>query len=116
MQDRYLGSANNTERVAMESLTSMAKDIDHDFHVFFDKDCQAMKAQLAQGVGRRPGRVRLAAFYNMSLYGDWSFVEKEAYLRAAGVLDDSNPPHVIISNYALGRLNCLNETAMYSVR
>merc|ERR1719330_1655095 len=74
-----------------------------------------MKSALLTAQGRRVGRVRLAAFYNMSLYGDWSFIEREGYLRAMGALDESDPPHVIVSNYALGRLNCLNETGLYSV-
>merc|ERR1740129_500845 len=96
-------------------LTAMATEMDKDFHSYFDNDCKSMKNALRSREGRRPGRVRLAAFYNMSLYGDWDFIEKEDYLRVLGTLDEADTPSVIIANYALARFSCLNETTLYAV-
>jgi len=113
--ERHLG--HRPEVVTFHDLTAMAANMDKDFHTYFDGDCKSMKTALLSGEGRRPGRVRLAAFYNMSLHDDWYFTEKEEYLRALGALDESNQqlPSVIIANYALARINCLNETSLYSV-
>jgi len=100
---------------SLETLSRVAVELDKGFHQYFDRDCKSMKATLLSGQTRRPGRVRLSTFYNMSLHNDWYFTEKEEYLRAIGALDEAEPLSVIIPNYAYARLNCLNETSLYSV-
>jgi len=93
--------------------------LDKGFHQYFDRDCKSMKSALLSAQTKRPGRVRLSSFYNMSLHNDWYFTEKEEYLEAIGALDKDPasklPAAVIIPNYAYARLNCLNESSLYSV-
>jgi len=116
LRERHLGALPADAEVSQETLVKLSIDLDKNFHHYFDIDCSAMKKVLSKHVGRRAGRLRLAAFYNMSLYAEWEFDEKEEYLRALGALDETaNPASVIIANYALGKHNCLNETSLYAV-
>lgn len=67
--------------------------------------------------GRKAARIRLADFYNQSLYSHWKFTEKAEYLRDLGALDESDPkrPMVIIPNYLSAPPNCLRATSLYAV-
>eukprot|EP00408_Alexandrium_pacificum_P008314 CAMPEP_0171232086 /NCGR_PEP_ID=MMETSP0790-20130122/40230_1 /TAXON_ID=2925 /ORGANISM="Alexandrium catenella, Strain OF101" /LENGTH=336 /DNA_ID=CAMNT_0011698317 /DNA_START=20 /DNA_END=1030 /DNA_ORIENTATION=+ len=53
----------------------------------------------------------------MALYSHWRFDEPIDYLRALGVLDESNPkqPKIITVNYAMSRNNCLEASSLYAV-
>merc|ERR1740121_2093347 len=113
IRDKYLGPGENS----FDSLTQVASDVSKSYHAYNDQSCKSMRSVLKDAESRRPGRVRLSTFYNMSLYGHWDFTEKVEFLRALGVLDESDPKQtsVIIPNYAVSRLNCLNSTNLYSI-
>jgi len=113
IEDRHFA----TERIAFGSLTRAAYDISKTYQSYNDPDCRALKSTLKNIEGKKPGRVRLSVFYNMSLYSHWTFTEKVEYLRALGALDETDPKQVsvIIPNYATSRLNCLNATNLYSI-
>jgi len=109
---------NDTSKTySFAQLADVAYEISRDYHSFNDRDCQTLITTLRDMQGRRPGRVRLSTFYNMSLYGHWAFTEKVDYLRVLGTLDESDPkvPAIVIPNYVMARLNCLNATSLYSI-
>jgi len=84
---------------------------------FQHMECRSQKNQLMELEHAGTGRVPLTQFYKGIRHESWPFVEKEAYLRALGALDESNPaqPSVIIPNYINGLSNCIKPSAFYSV-
>eukprot|EP00930_Biecheleria_cincta_P013900 TRINITY_DN12180_c0_g1_i1.p1 TRINITY_DN12180_c0_g1~~TRINITY_DN12180_c0_g1_i1.p1 ORF type:complete len:529 (+),score=94.93 TRINITY_DN12180_c0_g1_i1:111-1697(+) len=79
-----------------------------------DTECQAMKNLLVSAEHREgSGRVRLGTFYTLSHH----FSESAEYLRAVGVLDESDPedPKVLIPNYLANPSNCVTPSGQYSV-
>jgi hypothetical protein len=82
-----------------------------------DAMCRSLKEELLSVEAKKAGRVRLAEFYKKGLKGLFEFDEKIEYLRALGVLDESDPkqPHVIVPNYISSRANCLVTSSFYVV-
>merc|ERR1719350_255858 len=82
-----------------------------------DNECNDLRATLQNVESRKPGRVRLSVFYNMSLHSHWKFNEKVDTLRDLGALDESDPSakYVIITNYAMARPNCVNASNIYEI-
>lgn len=100
-----------------ESLVQLALTIQKRYHLKNDAECRGMKHNLMEMEGKKAGRVRLSTFYNKSLYSTFKFNEKAEYLKALGVLDDSDPrnPQVVIANYVMARTNCLEGSSIYAV-
>jgi len=100
-------------------VAHIVEDIEEQFGAFNDNECRDLKASLMsmEGPSHKPGRVRLADFYNASRHTHWRFTEKAEYLRDLGALDDSNAtqPLVIVSNYIMARPNCLEASSLYAV-
>lgn len=95
---------------------SLAVDeIGQRYGTYNNAQCRDLKADLLQVESTKPGRVRLVDFYKKGLTGVFAFTEKREYLRALGLLDESNSsePYVIITNYAAGRQNCLMASDFY---
>jgi len=100
-----------------EALARVATDVSERYHDLNDVSCENMKAALKNKESKKPGRIRLSQFYNLSLSGAWDFFEKVELLRALGTLDETDPkqPSVIITNYANSQINCVNATNLYSI-
>jgi len=82
-----------------------------------NQQCQAMKGELVK-LEHRPGsgRVRLGDFFH-ERNTNFEFGESPALLRAAGVLDESNPedPKVMIPNYLSSSMNCLSPSDYFEI-
>merc|ERR1719401_819560 len=98
--------------VDFQTTTAVALDVGEQYHKF-----SSLTATLRGLEGRKPGRVRLSTFYNMSFFTHWRFDEKKERLRWLGALDESDPkaPAVIISNYVMATVNCLDASHLYSI-
>ncbi|CAJ1387269.1 unnamed protein product [Effrenium voratum] len=82
-----------------------------------DRECQVMKNKLVSIEDKDgSGLVRLGDFYGTSKL-DVHFTEGPAYLRANGILDESNPddPKVIIPNYLASPSNCVQPSGYYGI-
>jgi len=110
-----LGDSNDT--VDFNSVSAVVQDIGNKYHKFNDLECNDLRSTLRKVESRRPGRVRLSAFYNMTKFTHWKFIEKAEYLKSLGTLDETDPknPSVIIANYVMGRQNCLEGTNLYAI-
>lgn len=97
--------------------STIAEAIGTRYGEFNDLECRDLKKALLGIEDRRPGRVRLSAFYARALYSHWQFTEKVDYLRSLGALDESDPaaPSVIVPNYIASRPQCLEASAFYAV-
>jgi hypothetical protein len=84
---------------------------------FLDTECRSMKDALLEVEEKDSGRVLLSSFYKKGMEKGLHFVEKPAYLRELGALDESQPgePRVIVSNFIVSPNNCLVDTGSYSV-
>jgi len=111
---KHLGSG---AEVDFAATSAAVEDIGASYHTFNDLECNDLRATLRKMESRRPGRVRLSNFYNMSRFTHWRFIEKAEYLRTLGALDETDPknPSVIIANYVMGRQNCLEATNLYAI-
>jgi diadenosine tetraphosphatase ApaH/serine/threonine PP2A family protein phosphatase len=76
-----------------------------------------MKHMLLKREDRKPGRIRLSDFYNISRVSNWAFNEKIEYLRTLGALDESNSsnPLVVVSNYITSMPQCMRSSSLYFV-
>jgi len=105
--------------VEFENVSRLAQEIGEQYGSFNDLECQELKSTLMtmEGPSRKAGRVRLADFYNKSLYSHWKFTEKAEYLRDLGALDETNASEllVILPNYITSRPQCLEATTLYAV-
>merc|ERR1719401_3196960 len=103
--------------VDFQTTTAVALDVGEQYHKFNDQECSSLTATLRGIEGRKPGRVRLSTFYNMSFFTHWHFDEKRERLRSLGALDESDPkaPAVIIPNYVMATVNCLDVSHLYSI-
>merc|ERR1719352_322886 len=102
------------------TFASLAKVVDlvgEQFGSFQDRECRELKDKLVNMEYRGTGRVRLADFYKPALDGTWTFQESAGYLRALGLLDESDPsqPAVMIANYLVSKANCIASSGYYSV-
>jgi len=103
--------------VTFKEVSHVASVIGEEYYKFNDLECNDLKSTLKSFGGRKPGRVRLSAFYARGLYTHWQFTETVDYLRSLGALDESDPkqPFVIIANYAMARTNCLDASNLYDI-
>ncbi|CAJ1387270.1 unnamed protein product [Effrenium voratum] len=82
-----------------------------------DRECQVMKGKLMTVEDRAgSGLVRLGEFYGTNKL-NFHFTEGPDYLRANGVLDESDPsdPKVMIPNYLASPSNCVQPSGYYSI-
>jgi hypothetical protein len=97
------------------SLESAVKVLE-DYKTLNDEECAALRSELHKLESRKPGRIRLSAFYKSknSLY---DFDESVETLKALGALDDSDPsqPSVILANYALAPNNCFRASKLFLI-
>jgi hypothetical protein len=110
--------AHEQKGLAYEKVLTLVRKVGEHYSSVYDIDCKSMKDELVRIESKKPGRVRLADFYKMSLNGGvWEFTEKREYLRTFGALDESDPstPLVIIPNYIGGKQNCLTASSYYSI-
>merc|ERR1719401_2735382 len=112
-----LGVPEADRRYDIQAAAMVANDVGEQYHTFNDVECTDLRQTLQNIEGRRPGRVRLSTFYNMSRYSHWRFTETQDYLRALGALDESDAkqPAVIIPNYVASRPQCLEASGLYAV-
>jgi hypothetical protein len=98
-------------------VSFVAGEFGRKFHKFNDLECDDLRQTLKALESRKPGRVRLSTFYNMSRFTHWRFTEKPEYLQNMGALDtsDSNSESVIMANYVMARPNCLEASNLYAV-
>lgn len=103
--------------ISFEELQNVAFAIGEEYVDFNNLECKDLKKELRSLEGKKPGRVRLSAFYLKGMHSHWAFTEKKEYLRDLGVLDESDPeqPSVIIANYAMSRSNCLDASKLYTI-
>jgi len=100
-----------------DATSKMVAEVGERYGIFNDDECSRMKTELMKMESQKPGRVRLVDFYKRSLFGPWEFNEKMDYLKAAGLLDESDPktPLVILPNYVASRPNCMLSSSFYAV-
>jgi len=101
-----------------EETARLMTKISEDFGPWVNYECQNMKEALGQYDIHHTGRVKLSDFYSEGQKGVHHLIESAEYLRALGVLDETDAalgPQVITSNYILGDSNCLMSTPQYSV-
>merc|ERR1719326_2580204 len=99
------------------SLVKVVERVGDRFGSFQDSECRDLKDKLVAMEYRGTGRVKLAQFYKPALDGSWTFQESVGYLRALGLLDESDPssPSVMIANYITSHANCIASSGFYSV-
>jgi len=95
----------------------VVEEVGRRYGVYNDQECDKLKSELLSIESKKAGRVRLTEFYKKGLTGVFEFNEKVEYLRAIGVLDESDPtqPYVIVPNYVAARPNCLVASSFYAV-
>jgi len=105
------------DELSLGSVIEVVREVNDRLGDFQDMECRSLKAGLASMEYAGTGRVFLSDFYSAGLRGEFLFVEHVDWLRRLGALDESNPEHpqVIISNYLLGKANCLTQTNFHSV-
>merc|ERR1719221_625471 len=114
LKEKHLPS---TGPVELGDIQNVLEHFAKEFHLRNNDECKSLKQTLTGMEGAKEGRVRLSTFYSKALFTHWSFREKKSFLRALGALDESDPdqPQVIISNYIMGRHNCLQASGLYAV-
>jgi len=95
----------------------VVNDIGLKYHSFNEIECTDLRKVLQQMEGRKPGRVRLSVFYNMTRFTHWRFTERPEYLKSLGALDDTDPKQLslITANYVMARPNCLDASNLYTL-
>lgn len=100
------------------AVTSMVQKLSEHFSHINDLECSRLKDVLFDMESQKPGRVRLADLYRVSLKNNaWEFSESLEYLRSIGATDEADPttPLVLIPNYVAARPNCLPTSSFYVV-
>jgi len=102
---------------AFDNILPLVDRLDEEYNGLNDLDCKDLKGVLSKMQGKKPGRVRLSTFYNKGEYRHWDFADKKEYLKALGVLDETDAAHpsVIITNYLLSRPNCLDASHLFTI-
>ncbi|CAK0904362.1 unnamed protein product [Prorocentrum cordatum] len=110
-------SASPDGRYDIRTTSRMAVTMGEKYHELNDLECKSLKSTMLELEDRKAGRVQLSAFYNRSMHSHWRFTEKAEYLRRIGALDETNAtkPMVIVPNYVMGRMNCLESSGIYSL-
>eukprot|EP00401_Gymnodinium_catenatum_P061853 CAMPEP_0117484142 /NCGR_PEP_ID=MMETSP0784-20121206/14309_1 /TAXON_ID=39447 /ORGANISM="" /LENGTH=651 /DNA_ID=CAMNT_0005278713 /DNA_START=67 /DNA_END=2022 /DNA_ORIENTATION=- len=109
------------EHVSFDETTRVVMAVNNAFGKFNENTaCRILKDNLMEIEDvEQPGRVRLSAFYKRALSkeGVWAFNEKKEFLRAFGILDESEPdrPRVILPNYVGSRHQCIEASDLYAV-
>jgi len=139
LQDEYLGwsdtkmwANDQIETYAYQHLTErnpfvsgmsfkhagkITVELNHRHSAFHFLECQSLKEKLLELEHKGTGRVTLSSFYSGGRHESWPFVEKVAYLRSTGALDETDPqnPKVIIPNYLTSATNCIGTSSYYSL-
>merc|ERR1719183_1611891 len=100
------------------TLARVVESVGEQYGSFQDFECRDLKDKLVQMEYRGTGRVKLSDFYKPAAFdGSWTFQESVGYLRALGLLDESDPhqPSVMIANYITSQANCIASSGFYSV-
>jgi len=101
------------------AVSRITRTIDEQFGPFSNHECHDMKLKLAEMDVHGTGRVKLADFYRgLASGGAWQFHESAENLKQLGALDDSSAwlgPQVLISNYIVGKHNCISSSEYYDV-
>eukprot|EP00928_Gymnodinium_smaydae_P007427 TRINITY_DN1266_c0_g1_i1.p1 TRINITY_DN1266_c0_g1~~TRINITY_DN1266_c0_g1_i1.p1 ORF type:complete len:600 (+),score=173.42 TRINITY_DN1266_c0_g1_i1:125-1924(+) len=103
---------------SVDDAQAIVGEIALSFGSFWHLECVRVKETLARMDHGGIGRVKLQAFHNAALEGEWRFSESKEYLRQIGALDESSPtlgPRIIIPNYMQGPSNCIISDAHYRV-
>eukprot|EP00928_Gymnodinium_smaydae_P014911 TRINITY_DN15473_c0_g1_i1.p1 TRINITY_DN15473_c0_g1~~TRINITY_DN15473_c0_g1_i1.p1 ORF type:complete len:597 (-),score=163.36 TRINITY_DN15473_c0_g1_i1:105-1895(-) len=106
------------DKVSITDAQAIAGDLSLEFGRFWFLECQRVKGSLNKLDPGNTGRVKLQAFHNAALEGEWRFSESREYLRQMGALDESSAslgPRVIIANYLQGPSNCIVSDRHYRV-
>jgi len=105
-------------RGEFDTVAVFAQQLGQHYGTWQNLECEGLKSQLVEMEYRGTGRVKLSDFYKpAALDGSWTFQESVGYLRALGLLDESDPsqPSVIIANYITSQSNCIASSGYYSV-
>merc|ERR1719330_996518 len=70
---KHLGESQSVDFTA---VSAAVEDTGANYHSFNDIECDDLRSTLRNMESRRPGRVRLSKFYNMSRFTHWRFVER----------------------------------------
>merc|ERR1719162_1669591 len=99
------------------AVSRIAEEIGAKYGALNEGGCAAMKHQLLDEESQKAGRVRLPDFYRKGLARGFEFTDKIEYLRASGLLDESDPkqPYVIIPNYMGHRGHCMEPSSFYLI-
>jgi hypothetical protein len=102
---------------SFDQMEAAAEQVSMQLSGFLDGECRHMKSSLLEAEERNSGRVPLSKFYKKGLEKGLHFVEKPAYMRQLGALDESQPgeARVIVANWMDSPSNCLIDTGFYSV-
>lgn len=119
LEAKQVGDLRVDGKVDFAAAAQVVKDIGASYGAYNHGECQKLKSSLLNmwSKGNSTGRVRLVDFYRLGLDSEFGLIEKPAFLRAIGALDESNAssPMVIVPNYLSAKPNCLQATAMYSI-
>eukprot|EP00928_Gymnodinium_smaydae_P042900 TRINITY_DN28847_c0_g3_i2.p1 TRINITY_DN28847_c0_g3~~TRINITY_DN28847_c0_g3_i2.p1 ORF type:complete len:583 (-),score=94.95 TRINITY_DN28847_c0_g3_i2:124-1830(-) len=120
LRERYVPRTEHSDEhvlLSFDDVARAAEAIGDNLGDLKSGECRQIKHTLLRFEGRQPGRVRLSDFYNQSSMSDWFFGEKIDYLRALGVLDETNisNPLVIVANYLNSQPLCLRASGFYDI-
>jgi len=90
------------KELSFQDVERVVVDISEHYGKYQMDECKGLKVDLLALEGSRPGRVELRDFFHKAVYdGEYQFGESVQYMRAAGLLDETNPskPSVIVPNY-----------------
>jgi len=110
-----------TGPVDMHALTRIVEAVAEQYGDLHARQCARLKSNLLGVESKKPGRVRLAEYYNLGLNarlaGDSRFDERVDYLNGLGAIDDSDPkdPLVIVPNYLASRPNCITGSRLFMI-
>jgi hypothetical protein len=117
MHDKLVKLFPTRRILSFYEVVRVVEEIGRNYGKYNERACGKLKAELLSVEAKKAGRVRLTEFYKKGLKGIFEFDEKIEYLRALGVLDETDPkqPHVIVPNYISSRANCLSTSSFYVV-
>jgi len=117
LEDEVLPPISAKSHVDFDTISSLVHNLGLKYHKLNQVECSDLRTTLQKMESKKPGRVRLSVFYNMSRFTHWKFVEKPEYLKKLGALDDTDPqqPSLITANYITSRPNCLDASNVYTL-
>lgn len=117
VKDVRMEVTKGSTELSFASVAKVAEVVGERFGSFQNAECDQLKNTLVKSEHRGTGRVRLSEFYKPALDGSWTFQESMGYLRALGLLDESDrdQPSVMIANYITSQANCIASSGFYAV-